>query len=183
MIAIMSDWQTIFEDAPVRPHDAGTTLFIQGAPVTHILLLRSGSVALERHLPSGDPFVLHVAEAGDLLADASLFAEAYHCDGVVWTNAAVASMPKERFLRRLRDAPEAMMALLARASHEVQGQRARVEILRLKRLGDRLDVWLELHGHPKAGGWIRVAEAIGVSPPALYRELARRRTVGDGMHR
>ncbi|GGA14462.1 hypothetical protein GCM10011498_13350 [Amylibacter cionae] len=30
-------------------------------------------------------------------------------------------------------------------------------------------------GEPAKGGWILVAEQIGVSPPALYRELARRR--------
>lgn len=178
MIAIMSEWQSLFDGAPGRSYDAGVTLFARGASVTHVLLLRSGSVALERHLPSGDPFVLHVARSGDLLAEASLFAETYHCDGVVRTKAVVESIPKDRFLRRLRDAPDVVMALLARASREVQGQRARVEMLRLKRLSDRLDVWLELHGRPGPGGWVRVAEAIGVSPPALYRELARRRTGG-----
>ena len=175
MIAIMSDWRSLFDDASVRSHDAGATLFARGASVSHVWLLRAGSVALERHLPSGDPFVLHVAHAGDLLADASLFAETYHCDGVVRTEAVVASISKDRFLLRLRDAPDVTMALLARASREVQAQRARVEILRLKRLSDRLDVWLELNGRPRPGGWVRVAEAIGVSPAALYRELARRK--------
>lgn len=177
MIVIMSDWKQIFEGATVRQHKAGATLFTRSSPVVYLWLIHSGSVSLERHLPSGDPFVLHNAEAGDLLADASLFAEVYHCDAVVRANAMVASMPKERFVRRLQNEPEAAIALLARASHEVQVQRARVEILRLKRLSDRLDAWLELHGHHEARGWVGVAEAIGVSPPALYRELARRRTV------
>lgn len=175
MIAIMSDWRSLFENAPARFHGPGASLFIRGAPVTHVLLLRSGSIALERHLPSGDPLVLHVAGVGDLLADASLFSEVYHCDAVVRTDAIVAFVPKAKFVRDLREVPDAAMALLARASHEVQSQRTRVEILRLKRLSDRLDAWLELHGQPKTGGWVTVAEAIGVSPPALYRELARRR--------
>ena len=175
MIGIMSDWEMIFDGAPVRSHEAGVTLFVRGAPVTHILLVRSGAVALERLLPSGDPLVLHVAGEGDLLADASLFADAYHCDAVARANAVVASMPKASFVQRLRKTPDVAMALLARASREVQSQRARVEILRLKRLSDRLDAWLELNGPPEVGTWVRVAEAIGVSPPALYRELARRK--------
>jgi hypothetical protein len=45
----------------------------------------------------------------------------------------------------------------------------------MRRVSDRLDAWLELHGEPEKGEWIRVADQIGVSPPALYRELARRR--------
>lgn len=178
MIVIMSDWDSLFEDALVRSHDTGSTLFVRGVPVTHVFHLRSGSVALERHLPSGDPFVLHIATAGGFLADASLFAEHYHCDGVVRTDAIVASIPKARFIQRLQNAPEMLMSLLARTSHEVQRQRARVEILRLKRLSDRLDIWLELHGLPEPGGWVQIAEAIGVSPPALYRELARRKVRG-----
>ena len=124
--------------------------------------------------------MLHLAGTGDLLAEASLFAETYHCDAVARTEAVVAAVSKGTLLRHLRDAPEMMMALLARASHEVQRQRARVEILRLRRLSDRLDAWLDLHGCPEAGGWVGVAEAIGVSPPALYRELARRRRAGGG---
>lgn len=175
MILIMSDVEDLFGSAKQRTHDTGSTLFRRGAPVRQVHFLRSGAVALERALPSGDPFVLHQATGGALLAEASLFADFYHCDAVVRSDAVVSSVPKAQFMDHLRGSPDAMMALLARASHEVQGQRTRVEILRLKRLGDRLDAWLDLRGAPEPGGWVRVAEAIGVSPPALYRELARRR--------
>lgn len=99
MIAIMSNWRSIFEDAPVRSYAAGATLFTRGAPVFHVLLLRSGSVALERHLPCGDPLVLHVADPNDLLADASLFSETYHCDAVARTDAVVASISKAEVAR------------------------------------------------------------------------------------
>lgn len=179
MIVIMSHWRALFDGVPARSHAAGSTLFSRGGRVSHVMLLRSGSVALERHLPSGDPLVLYVAKADDLLAEASLFVDTYHCDAVVRADAVVSSVPKHAFMTRLRDAPETAMALLSRAMHEVQGQRARVEILRLKRLSDRLDAWLELNGQAEPGEWIKVAEAIGVSPPALYRELARRRAEGS----
>lgn len=180
MIVIMSDWRSIFEGAIERTHEANARLFVRGAPVDKVYFMRRGSVALERHLPSGDPLVLHVAGPDDLLAEGSLFAETYHCDAVARTHTVTASLPKTVFLRMLRDRPDAAMTLLARACHEVQVQRARVEMLRLKRLGDRLDFWLTLNGEPDLGGWVGVAEAIGVSPPALYRELARRRAIKEG---
>ena len=78
-------------------------------------------------------------------------------------------------LQRLEDAPATLMELLCAATRETQDLRARVEVLRLRRLSDRLDAWLDLRGPPPPGGWKAVAEAIGVTPTALYRELARRR--------
>ena len=116
---------------------------------------------------------LHVAGPGEVVAAASLFAERYHCDAVCRTDIAVVPTPKRSLLERL-DRDGALAALSASA-HEVQSLRSRVEVLRLRRLADRLDAYLALHGSPGAGGWVRVADWIGVTPPALYRELARRR--------
>jgi hypothetical protein len=47
----------------------------------------------------------------------------------------------------------------------------------LKTVAERLDAWLALHddGLPPKGQRLRVASEIGVTPEALYRELARRR--------
>ena len=40
----------------------------------------------------------------------------------------------------------------------------------------RLDAWLAWHGElPPRGDWKQLADQIGVSPEALYREMARRR--------
>lgn len=138
-------------------------------------LVRSGAVALERPLEDGTTLTLNVATAGTALAEASLFGETYHCDAVARTHSKVAALPRARFLAALRDRPEAALSLIETHAQEVQAQRARIEILRLRRVSDRLDTWLDLHGEPEKGEWIRVADQIGVSPPALYRELARRR--------
>jgi len=73
------------------------------------------------------------------------------------------------------DDPGAALSLIETHAREVQAQRARIEILRLRRVSDRLDAWLDLYGEPKKGEWIAIADKIGVSPPALYRELAKRK--------
>jgi len=59
---------------------------------------------------------------------------------------------------------------------EVQRARANSELLSLKTVAARVDAWVTLnHGTlPPKGQWRQVASEIGVTPEALYRELARR---------
>lgn len=175
MIFIMSEWNHIFDGAPLRKVAKGAAVFRQADVVGSMYLVRSGAVALERPLTDGVPLTLHVATPGMALAEASLFAETYHCDAVARSDAEVARLPRTKFLTALRNRPDAALSLIETHAKEVQAQRARIEILRLKRVADRLNAWLDLHGEPSKGEWINVAERIGVSPPALYRELAKRR--------
>jgi hypothetical protein len=43
-------------------------------------------------------------------------------------------------------------------------------------LAPRLDTWLDWRGAlPPKGDWLRLAAELGVSPEALYREIAKRR--------
>ena len=165
----------VFEDAPVRDLAKGDVLFRRVDPVRSMYLVRTGAVALERPLTDGGLLTLHVARPETALAEASLFAETYHCDAVARSDASVAVLPRTEFARALRQDQDAAMSMIETHAKAVQVQRARIEILRLRRVADRLDAWLDLHGEPAKGGWITVADQIGVSPPALYRELARRR--------
>jgi CRP-like cAMP-binding protein len=171
----MSSWLELFDDAPIRRLEDGATLFRREDPVRWMHLVRSGRVALERPMKDGTALTLHTVSGGMLLAEASLFADAYHCDAVVRESAVIASVARPQFLASLRSAPDAALALIRSNAREVQTQRARIEILRLRRVSDRLDAWLDLYGAPPKGEWVQVAGAIGVSQPALYRELARRR--------
>ena len=71
----------------------------------------------------------------------------------------------------------AVVILTGHQHVKTQRLRSQLEILRLKRVAELLDAWLALNAPPAKGGWIDVAHTIGVSPPALYRELARRRAI------
>lgn len=174
MIQIMSDcWSEMFDGAPERSLPAGATLFRRDDPVRSLFLVRDGRVALHRALTDGGALTLLVAGAGDVVALASLFAETTHCDAVCETDTRVAVRPTA-MIRSQLGTSSATAAFAATAS-EVQALRARVEVLRLRRLSERLDAYLDLHGLPGHGNWVKVAEWIGVSAPALYRELARRR--------
>jgi CRP/FNR family transcriptional regulator, dissimilatory nitrate respiration regulator len=58
----------------------------------------------------------------------------------------------------------------------VQSARLRAEVLALKTVTARLDAWIAWNGPlPGKGKWMTIAGEIGVSPEALYREIAKRR--------
>jgi CRP-like cAMP-binding protein len=176
MISIMSDWHQIFTNAPLRTIAQGKALFRREDAVQSMFLVRSGSIALERPMADGTALTLHVATTGTALAEASLFAETYHCDAVARTDTQVACVSRMAFLAALQRMPNTALSLMETHAKEVQILRARIEILRLRRVSEKLDAWLDLYGEPPKGEWVRVADEIGVSQPALYRELAKRKT-------
>ena len=179
MILIMSDhWTSAFENARVHRLEPGQTLFRRDDRVQSVFLVRDGSIALQRALTDGGLLTLHVAQAGNLVAEASLFSEHYHCDAVSETSATVAVLPRARLLSLLEASTQQSglaTKAMAAATRDIQSLRTRIEIMRLRRVCDRLDAYLDLYEPPAHGKWVQVADWIGVSPPALYRELARRR--------
>jgi CRP-like cAMP-binding protein len=153
---------------------AGQTLFRTGDPVRKLYLVAEGEVHLVRRRANGTAVVLQRARSNDLLAEASLFAARYHCDAVSGPGALLARIDKATVLQAQRDDPRWLLELAAHLAGEVQRARARAELLSLRTVRERLDGWLGLHGElPARGRWIDVASDIGVSPEALYRELAR----------
>ena len=179
MIAIMSARFSLGDHGAVRrPFAAGDVLFRQGDHVSSMFEVATGRVRLTRHGPDGRPAVLGRAGPGDLVAEASLFAEAYGCDAVSEEDGAALVVGRAALRRRLAGDPAALLALLERTAREVHALRARLELMGLPRVAGRLDAWLALTGGPEERTWKDVAAEIGVSPEALYRELARRRAVG-----
>lgn len=175
MIAIMSG--SLFDGLAVRSRelDAGQVLFNRGTPVRAMYSIADGLVELQRRREDGGVLVLQRAGPGSILAEASLFSRAYHCDAVVRQSSVVHSVSVGAFKAKLRD-PAFAEAWMMRLSHEVQATRMRAEILSLRTVADRLSAWLDLNGsRPQQEKWVDVAAEIGVSPEALYRELSARR--------
>jgi CRP-like cAMP-binding protein len=171
----MLNWRQHFGDGTRRKLGVADVLFRREDPIVHAYLVVSGQVAMERGLASGHPLVLAEMRDGQLLAEASLFVDHYHCDAVARAPTELLVLEKTTLLERLNTVPGTGASLLAETSREVQRLRSRIEILRLNRVADRLTAWLDLYGPPGKGGWVTVAESIGVTPEALYRELAKRR--------
>jgi len=68
-----------------RDFQAGEILFHRGDPIRRFHIVQTGVVRLERHTVDGSRIVLQRAGTGSALAEASLFNDAYHCDGVAET--------------------------------------------------------------------------------------------------
>lgn len=157
---------------------AGTVLFHQGDKVRAMFAVEDGLVELLRRQADGTAIVLHRAGPRAVLAEASAYSGTYHCDAVAGQPARVVEFSKTAFLDLLARDPALAARWAAQLAREVQSARYRSEVLTRKTVADRLDAWLAWPGNalPSKGEWKAVAAQIGVSPEALYRELAARRT-------
>jgi len=179
MIAIMSDWIEALATmlGPERVAEANSVLFRQGDEVQFMYVVRSGCVHLVRWGENGTSAVMQRAESPAALAESSVFSPAYHCDGVCITDSVVARAEVATVRKTLDEQPELLRKLTRHLAREVQKTRSRLELLTRRTVAERLDGWLTLNDGalPKRGQWRGVAEDIGVSPEAFYRELQRRR--------
>jgi hypothetical protein len=58
------------------------------------------------HQEDGGAIILQRASPGEILAEAWLFSERYHCDATARTRVKVQSIPKRQLLGRLRNEPD-----------------------------------------------------------------------------
>lgn len=179
MIKIMSS--VIFDllrpsDGSQRKLNPGEYLFHLGEPVRRLHLVLAGEVHLVRFDETGGSVILQRTGTGDVVAEASLFAKSYHCDAVAKDAATVLSISRSALRKRLREEPDLAEALMAHLAQEVQNTRFRAEMLSLRTIGAQLGAWESWYGQiPQKGEWRNLAQQIGVSPEALYRELAKRK--------
>ena len=162
-----------------RELDQGSYLFHQDDPVRSVFVVSEGSIELTRHQRDGASIVLQRASAGTILAEASIYSENYHCDAVVTLPSVVIEWSKRIFFARLEKDKGFANLWAAHLAREVQSARGQIEILSRKTVAERVDGWLAWQGNnlPAKGRWKEIAVQIGVSPEALYRELAKRRSV------
>ena len=176
MLKVLSQHLSALESTPISL-ESGQTLFLRDDAVQNVFLVVSGEVHLLRHQLDGASLILQRAVPGDILAEASLFSDHYHCDAIAVAkthlNSFRVSSVRDLFSRS-NEFAEVLAVYLAR---EVQNTRARAEILSLKTVSQRLKAWLAWNNDrlPPKGQRKTLAIEIGVSPEALYREIAKGR--------
>lgn len=156
--------------------ETGGTLFRSGDAVRTVYFVIDGVIDLVRHQAEGSPLVLQRATVGCVVAEASLYSDTYHCDAVARFAATAWAFRKSDLLRAMAEERKFAHAWARRLALDVQKARFQTEVLSLKTVAARLDAWIGWHGKlPEKGDWVGFAAEIGVSPEALYRELAKRR--------
>lgn len=157
---------------------AGEALFRAGDPAQALFHVEQGCIRLMRHGPDGSAITLHVAEAGQPFAEASLFSDVYHCDAIAETGAQVLAFPKTAVLLLLKAHPDLNLAFTAYLARQLQRLRGRFELVRLKGARERVLAYLTQAG--AAEGMVTldrpltvVASEIGLTREALYRTLTK----------
>ncbi|MDE2444625.1 MAG: Crp/Fnr family transcriptional regulator [Alphaproteobacteria bacterium] len=151
-------------------------LFHQGDVVTSMFLIEAGEARLIRRHLDGRTVILQRALVGSVLAEASLFSESYHCDAVANTRLTVRVIRRDQMKAMFENDKAFASVWASHLSDEVRQARLRAEILSLKTVSERLDAWIADKGTmPAKGYWKTVAQDIGTSAEALYREIAARR--------
>lgn len=167
---------------PPRRFAPGDAVFRAGEAASGLHLLVAGQVTLQRPLADGSLAVVHRAIATDTFAEAAVFAEAYHCDAVAAGHAVVRIVPRAAVQSALESVPGFAAAFAARLAGQVQGLRARAEILSMRGAVDRTAAFLALlarDGEVEFGRPVKhVAAEIGLTHEALYRALAALRRSG-----
>jgi len=162
----------------------GELLFRQGDPATAIYKVESGRLRLIRRTVDDHLVILHTARRGEFFAEASLFADAYHCDAAAAAQSSVRVYPKEIVINILRTDPALAEAFLARLARQLQELRARMELRNIRSARDRVLQYLRLRagigGRSIAldGELQDIAAAIGITREVLYRTLAALETEG-----
>jgi CRP-like cAMP-binding protein len=183
MITIMSNAPLHILDGLDRDSitlDDGQRLFFSSDPIRWLYIVQAGEVHLIRHLEAGRDLVMCRHTPGNVVAEGSLFSDYYHCDAVSVGPSRLTRVERKDVQARMSTDPEAIRAWSQSLTQSLQAARTRAEILSLKTVQERLDVWQSLQGRGDAmpSSWKSVANEIGVSPEALYRELGRRRKLG-----
>ena len=163
----------------------GELLFRQGDPAAAIYKVESGRLSLIRRTVDGHLVILHTARRGEFFAEASLFADAYHCDAVAAAQSSVRVYQKEIVIKALRTDPALAEAFMARLARQLQELRARMELRNIRSARDRVLQYLRLRagigGRSVAleGELQDIAAEIGMTREVLYRTLAALETEGQ----
>lgn len=180
------DWlpNPLRETTQRRKLAADEPLFHTGDKVSGIIEVISGRLRMVRHTIEGRAVVMHTSGAGDLFADASLFSDVYHCDGVAVVASEVAIFEKDAVLASLRADPDLATQFMAAQARQVQRLRTRLEQRNIRSARERLIHYLLLTAEDDGStilleGTLKdLAAELGLTHEVLYRTLAQLKKEG-----
>lgn len=184
---VACDWlpAAVRAGAIERRLKAGQTLFRLGNRTAGLYEVVHGRVQLARVDANGREAILHMAAAGETLAEASLFSPTYHCDAIAIDDALVRLYPKAALLAGFARDPKAAQAFMAMLARQVMSLRTRLEQRNIHSARDRIRHYLTVNvgadGKTIAvpGTLKDLAGELGLTHEALYRTLAAMAAEGE----
>jgi len=155
----------------------GETLFHQGNAVENIYVVRRGRIKLIRNTVDGNPVVLQLAMAGDIIAEASLFSDEYHCSAVVESQSAELScFDRHGLLTAFKESPAAAVDIMELFADRIRKLRAILEIRNIRSAKERIYAWFQLESNGTQEVVLQmyyndVAYQLGLAHETFYRAM------------
>jgi CRP/FNR family transcriptional regulator, dissimilatory nitrate respiration regulator len=156
----------------------GEALFRRGDPVDFMYRLESGGVRLERQTSDGRLLILHASKPGELVAEASLFGETYHCDAAATEPSVVSFCRRGALLAEMRADPVKALGFGRLIARQLQWVRHRLELRNVRSAAERVLLYLDLKADPATrevaleGPLQDLAAELGLTREAVYRAIA-----------
>lgn len=167
---------SLFDGGHTTCLEKGEVLFRNAEPIRFMFLVEDGCVELMRHTRSGTRLALSRVRSGNVLAEASAYAEVYHCDGVSLDRSSVKRVSTNEFQQKLTADASLQYIWAKTLAHELQAARMNAEMRTLRTVAEKVDIWLESNKMLPPKGELQIlAQVLEVTREALYRELAKRK--------
>ena len=150
--------------------ETGTHVFRNGEAGTAMLRVDAGRLALVRVTEDGHRVTIAQAGPGETLAEASIFADAYHCDCVALSPARGVQVEGTVIRDYLRHDADFAEAFVARLALQVREERLRTQIMSIRSARERTFAALTCFGQPDTV--TALAASIGLTQEACSRALA-----------
>ncbi len=159
---------------------ARSVLFRTGERPRFVYFVLDGEVRLLRRTRGGQEVILQRVRRG-YVAEASLEAPRYHCDGVAAAPSRLLRVPRDVLVARLETDTGFRHAWLRHLGGELRRLRTRCERLSLRGARERIVHYIESEG----GGALELDQSrkswaleLGLTHEALYRTLAKMKNEG-----
>jgi len=172
---IYSELQNVLSSKTIHLK-SGQHLFTQGDSVKNIYCVNKGRIKLVRDTFEGTAILIHVAYAGESIAEASLFSKKYHCSALAGTNTEVTVYSKNELLKILQEKPKSMMGLLRQLTTQVRDLRMINEIKSIYNAKEKVLTYLatEFHRDKELDLPLKdIAQKIGMAHETFYRTLKK----------
>lgn len=183
-----ADLPGLLETPPCLDVAAGTPLFVQGEPATHLYLLVHGQVELSLCRPSRPPEVLaHLAAGAAVGADSLIPGSRHAATAIAVTPARTVAVGGLALTAYLDSHFDLMLAMIAEMAGSLHGMVKEITELKLQSTTERLASYLAGLTAGCARGAVEVrlpcekrllAERLGMEPATLSRAFAKLREIG-----
>jgi len=155
----------------------GEILFHQGDAIENVYVVQRGRIKLIRNTEDGNPVILQLAMAGDVIAEASLFSDVYHCSAVVDNpSAELSCFNRQGLLAAFKASPATAMKMMELFAHRIRKLRAILEIRNIRSARQRIYSYFQLESDTNKQVQVQLsykdlAYRLGLAHETFYREL------------